>query len=470
MPLVSEDRFLFSMEQECMTVVDGTDDPGAIMVGLNSFLSQIRELAPAVAGNSGVFTGYGRLYEDCGHLEYALAECDSPASLVRMQEQMQLLCRSAMEAVRREGTPLRLMANNHGGLLHPTSPTWGTHENYLVEQHPPDFAHLIIPFLATRIYAGSGGLRFPTGQFVASVRSEYLQLSTGGGTTRQRAIHSTCREEHLTPRGNGFRYHLLGMDGHRSQFNLGLTMGATALVLKALVRDRELPRALAALPGIPIRGCWMRTLQRFNRLARACEAPRVDPRVIDVQRVYLESARRTVDAMNDPPAWTARTLEDWQDTLDALARMDRIWLATRLDAFTKYELYAAHFAQHGLIGSTLRGNEAAFSELALLDHSYHEFGSSGSSFDQAVDAGLVDHRLVERITPGREPEPWVPDVATRAKPRARFIAEHSEQRGMFMDWSVVVDRETMRRRHLKRPFDAAFEEWTVIPPETGPPF
>lgn len=469
MPLVSEDRFLFSMEQECLTIVEGTDEEGALLVAIHAFLSQVRKLVPNVLGAGGLFTGYGRLYEDCGHVEYALAECDSPVTLAAMNESMQQVCWQAIQAVREAGTPLRLVANNHGGLLARTSPTWGTHENYLVERHPSEFTELILPFLVTRLYAGSGGLRFPTGQFVASVRAEFLTLATGGGTTRQRAIHSTSREEHLSAAGNGFRYHLLGMDGHRSQFNLGLCMGATALTLKALVRDRELPAALAALAGrLPLGGRWTRTLQKFNRLGSACEAPRVDPLVIEVQRIYLDAARRTVDAMDAPPAWTAQTLTDWQDTLDALARMDREWLATRLDAFTKFELYAAHYAETGLVGTTLRRNGPAFAHLALLDHSYHEFESPESAFESAVNAGLVDHRLVERVPPGAEPEPWVPEVSTRARARARFIHEHREARGLTMDWSLVTDRESMRLRKLNAPFDTEYTDWSTV--EDSPPF
>ena len=45
-----------------------------------------------------------------------------------------------------------------------------------------------------------------------------------------------------------------------------------------------------------------------------------------------------VGEMSAPAAWMPGTLEAWQATLDAYERGDREWLATRMDAFAKYEI------------------------------------------------------------------------------------------------------------------------------------
>jgi hypothetical protein len=458
-----EDRFLLSIEQEYHTTVDGTGQFPDALQAIQKMLSTMSKLAPSLPGSSGFYNGYGRVYEDCGHVEFALAECDSPYQLVLINEQQQILAAQALASLRREGVPLRLFNNNHSGFLHPRSATWGSHENYLVELHPTRFTDLILPFLVTRLYGGSGGVRFPSGQFVASVRSEFMAKVRAGGTTRDRAIHSTCREEHLVGASqHGFRYHLIGADGHRSHFNLALMLGATALVLKAIVRDAELGERIRDITCLPHKGCWMRTLRDLNRLGKTGSAPQIDPVVWEVQRIYLESAWRTVAAMDCPPAWTHRVLEDWAMTLDAMESNDRPWLAAHLDAFNKYELYNSVLAGADETWARLRYNPDLFSKLALMEHSYHEFEDPSSVFDQAEAAGLLDHRVVARQEPGSEAEPHVPVGSTRSHARARFLAEHAGSQGMYLDWMAVIDRQGQRRCRLDGPFDESFGPWKKL--------
>ena len=52
-----------------------------------------------------------------------------------------------------------------------------------------------------------------------------------------------------------------------------------------------------------------------------------------------------------------RTLGDWAATLDAYERNDRAWLAERLDAFTKWELFSAALAESGRSWKDLRTNQ-----------------------------------------------------------------------------------------------------------------
>ena len=69
------------------------------------------------------------------------------------------------------------------------------------------------------------------------------------------------------------------------------------------------------------------------------------------------------------------------------------------------------------------------SELTLLDHDYHAISEPGSIFDRLEASGTLNHRVGPKVGPGEEPEPYVPDVATRAKPRARFIRLPQRDRG-----------------------------------------
>ena len=134
-------------------------------------------------GTTGLFTGYGKVYCDVGHIEIALSELDTPYLAVSVCERMQTLATRAVAMLRDEGLDFVLANNNHSGLLTNDCPTWGSHENYLAEKHPTSFGDAILPFLVTRLYGGSGGVQHPSGDFLASVRSTCMALPSGGSTT-----------------------------------------------------------------------------------------------------------------------------------------------------------------------------------------------------------------------------------------------------------------------------------------------
>ncbi len=322
---MTSSRCLFSIEQECQTTVEAADGEAQISEALRRFLKIFGGLAPSLPGEGGLFNGYGRVYVDINHhLEFSALECDSPYVLAQMVDaQYELAMRATVELELR-GLKLLLVNNNHNGLLRPGTAFWGTHENYLIDGPAQDLADLTLPFLVTRLYGGAGGVLFPTAEFLAGTRPLAMELATGGHTTGNRAIYSTCREEHhMGPRPKGRRLHLILGDGHRSQFNLALQFGATSLALKAIQSDPELAAQLGKVT-LQRRGeNWVRTLQRLNKLANPGEPPRVDPSVVEVQRIYLDAARRWVASMSDPQDWMAQILEDWELTLDAYERSDR---------------------------------------------------------------------------------------------------------------------------------------------------
>ena len=204
----------------------------------------------------------------------------------------------------------------------------GAHENYLTQTHPTQFTELILPFLVTRIYGGAGGIEWPSGNFVASVRSLAMEQPTGGSTTENRAIHSTSRDEHhMGDRQGQYRYHLILGDGHRSQFNTALQFGATALAIKAVQHDRRLKDELREQGWAPSEP-WVATLRQFNQLQPASRQLAIDPRVVQTQTIYLEAAKRYAKNLgHDCPAWIPRLLRDWELTLAAFTKIDRVWLS-----------------------------------------------------------------------------------------------------------------------------------------------
>lgn len=158
-------EFCAGLEQECLTVAE----PSAEV--LERFFQHLGRAAPSLCdGRSGLFNAYGRVYVDGGrHLELASAEADSPLALAAVVEQQQALVAAAVAGLGREGATLLLANNNHSGVLRADSPVWGSHENYLVDAGPAQLAERMLPFLATRIYAGAGAVLAPSGRFVAGV-------------------------------------------------------------------------------------------------------------------------------------------------------------------------------------------------------------------------------------------------------------------------------------------------------------
>jgi hypothetical protein len=270
----------------------------------------------------------------------------------------------------------------------------------------------------------------------------------------------------MEKRPQRYRYHGILADGHRSQFNQALQFGATALALKAIIFDSELPRDLARL-GAFSDGDWLGALARLNVLQPAGGELRIDPLVVQVQQVYLEAAQRFVDRLEVVPSWVPDLLQDWDATLGAFTRLDRPWLAARLDAFAKYEFFSSVLAGEGLTWRDLPMRPHLFAELALLDHSYHNFCDRDSVFCLLENEGLLQHRVGPCITPGEEVDPFVPECETRARARARFIKEHAGEDRYMMDWSRVWDRRSQMVALLEQPFATEFGAWTSLSATRG---
>jgi hypothetical protein len=479
MPKVTTD-LLMSTENECLTVLrDGASSVG-IDAAVRLLIAQLRQLAPSLPSPSGTFTPYGNVYPDTNmHLECAALETDSPYLLATALEQLQKLVAAANASMKETGTPLLLLANNNhsGRFAENGNTTWGAHENYLVEEHPTSFAQAILPMLATRVYAGAGAVESPNGRFFAGVRAQVMDYDVGGSTTGSRALHSTARDEgHMGPSPQRWRYHLICGDGHRSQFNVALQFGATALAVKAILFDPGLAGRVPKILGRPGIASWRDALRRFNVLApQPGQPPRVDPLAIEVQRVYLEGARAYVKAHPGLPAWTWRLLDEWDATLWAMEAGRNDWLAQRLDAWIKHALFSAVLEERGVPWSAVPSNDPVLSMLAVVNQNYHDFTSPDSLFAQLEASGAIEHRVAAPLEPGGEPEPWVPQTRTRAAARARMLIAERSRPGLMMDWSCLHDAANRRFRTIYDPFAAQYSDWVgpqaprVLPPRPAPP-
>lgn len=450
-------EMLVSIEEEWLTATPR--QPEQVVRALPELLRMVARRVPSLPGPSGIMTGYGRLYPDAMHLEMALPEAHSPYVLALIADRQRRVVAAARQRLADLGMDVLLANNNHSGLLQRGAPVWGSHENYLVEAPPESFTALILPFLVSRLYAGAGGIEYPYGRFLAGVRPLSMNHVEGGDTTSQRAIHGTCRNEpHLGSSPTRFRYHGILADGHRSQFNLALQLGATALALKAIIFDPRLPRELERVHAFR-NGNWLDALNRLNVLQTPGGPLQIDPVVITTQRIYLDAAHRFADSLDAVPVWVPNILHDWDATLTAYERLDLSWLAERFDAFAKYRFWTSVLGEEGTDWQSLPRRPQLFSELALLDHSYHNFAAPDSVFRLLEQQGLLQHRVGPTIAPGEEAEPFVPETSTRASARARFIREHAGQDQFVVDWSCVVDRQSNRIARLDEPFAGEFSPW-----------
>ena len=82
-------QFIVSIETECLTAVPA--DPEATGRIMARFLERLGRETPSLKGTAGMFNGYAKVYCDCGHVEIAVVECDSPYTVPLIFERLQIL-------------------------------------------------------------------------------------------------------------------------------------------------------------------------------------------------------------------------------------------------------------------------------------------------------------------------------------------------------------------------------------------
>ncbi|MEQ8637463.1 proteasome accessory factor PafA2 family protein [Gimesia maris] len=446
-------RTVIGAEAECLTVIEHPEihDP---TIGIDIFLKEMVKLSPSLNGIDGFFNSYGRTYSDQNHIELATAECSNPFQLIYLLQAQQTQARETAEVMRKAGWKITLSNCNHNGVLQNDAASWGFHGNYLVQEHPSKLTDRILPFLVTRVYAGAGGVLWPSGEFCSGVRLNFMDTVQGGDTVVHRAIHSLARDEPLTsqPEKYGYRYHTVLGDGLRSHFSQLLRFGVTELVLKAVT---AFPEKLEALPAPQGKDWsppfWLQALNRFNILRREKDGLHAAHVAIDVQRVYLKIVDEYLDSLPTIPSWMQQVVTIWESTLDAMARRDYEWLAQRLDPWIKHRLFTTYLSAHHRQWSDLQKDYDLACAIALLNQDYHDFSSSESIFNQLEETNALRHQIGPLIQPGQEEEPFVPDLGTRATARARFIKQHQNQQELIVDWDKVVNSQNQVVLHLDDP-------------------
>jgi hypothetical protein len=447
--------FLFGVEWECAFGMEG---PGVRPIPFGEAYSELKRALCDISawlldGFDGIFTPGFRLYLDEGkHPEVCSVENADPLAFLELKEAIFTLLAIAIDRVREKVPGIILLANNHDYLC--PSSFWGCHESYALPADPARFALGMLPFLATRHLLAGNGRIDRRGRFLLSSRAPALRCCTGGGTARDRALYSTCRQEPLM-RAGPFRHrlHLLCGDSLVSQTGEFLKIATTLLVLAWLARNP------CGADDLQV-SSPLRLLKSSNVMWAPPGKLHVSRKALDVQFAYLRRIERFVEGDAALPSWCSMAVALWGATLRAL-RDDPFSLTTRLDPWIKLAFFDAVLDRLGRKWSDIASDPELFDRLALLDVGYHRIERDGS-FRRMDREGKLEHRLVPERN-GKRIEEIVGRIPTRAAARAQAIIALRGSREHICGWSEILCGLPPRHLDLGDPTSSRLPLWTIAP-------
>ena len=288
-----------------------------------------------------------RFYNDHTHPEYSTPECRTLKDLVAHDRAGERIL--WMAAQRRNdvlgGRVIQLYKNNTDFHGH----SYGCHDNYLVSR-AIDFETLVrgmLPFLVSRqLVAGAGKVGreaqeqgFTPGGFQISQRADFMETDLSVDTMHNRPILNTRDEPHANPERYR-RLHLILGDANMCEYATALKVGTTRVVLD-MIAEGFVPSYDLASP--------VQAIQTFSRdpdlktVVERAQGGTIS--IMEIQRDYLQHARRLLPYIDDETEWI---LQEWEQVLRLLEH-DPIQLIGKLDWVTKRWLLET-FVQNERIG------------------------------------------------------------------------------------------------------------------------
>ncbi len=403
-----------------------------------------RQGVPHVGGVGYMFTPYFLYYEDVGnHIEIALTPSASPFDLLRREVQSFKVVRRALADLRQRRPHLLLAKNNKCYVS--GCDTWSAHESYGVYRDFRALQNALVPFLVTRqCLCGNGGL--VNGQFWLSQRAEFIQQLASTNTTFGRPIFGLRNEPLMECSQLRHRWHNISGCSLMSETGEALRFGATQLVLYAAQADATI--------GDPV--AFPNAVASFRELSRVHpgSGQLIQPRLLQVQRHYLNATARWLDRQKLAPEWCGRIWDLW-DSLVGMLEEDPMSCSTILDPYIKLRLYSEYLREEGKSWHDLPGDRGLYWELALMDFRYHSLADG--LFDDLDAAGALNHRIFTdaETEPGNEPDPYVVASPPRERARARLIKEFSGRQNVDMRWEAFFDGQRGGTVPLQDPFSEA---------------
>jgi proteasome accessory factor A len=428
-----------------------------------------RNYAFEPARSGGFLINGGRLYIDAvgDHEEYATPECASIFDIVAHDRAGQRI----LQTILNEMDLADRVSFHNNSIDHFGGHTFGCHENYLVSL-TSDFFHeavtFLMPFLVTRqIFAGAGrvgghrlnrhdlrhnimslsdneadylwihdfyGVELDNSvRYQLSQRADHIVKAVSGKVRFNRAIINPRWDSYYTYDGQ-HRLHLLFGESNMSEYALALKVGTTCLVLD-LVEMRQVPPSVRIADPV-------RTLKEISRdqtlrwIVKRADGTTIP--AIDLQRIYLEAAKRHLSPSDPETEWILR---EWESVLDGLEK-DPFSMSDRLDWVAKRRLIETYMEAEGV------GWDADV--LHSLDLEYHNINPNQGLFYALQDVGevrrVVTDEAIQKATTS-------PPSNTRAAGRAYVVREilAKGNRRYVVDWdSIYVDRGACLE--LKDPF------------------
>jgi len=335
-----------------------------------------RELSFTEIKSDLVLGNGARFYNDHAHPEYCTPECASFSDLVlhdRAGERILMAC--AQHLSETLGSTVRLYKNNTDFFGH----SYGCHENYLLPRSLPweAMAHAMQAFLVTRqIFAGSGKFaieaedQFVSPQFQIAQRSDFFSELQSVDTMQRRPIINTRDEPHANPKLFR-RFHVIIGDANMSPFATRLKVGATALVLEAIVRDpnRSFPRLAEPLSALLAISRDPDFRWEVKLEGNGCST------ALEIQRAYLAAVR---DACDLSLPEKSGLVTDWESVLNDL-ESDYTRCRNRLDWVAKLMLVRQFQAAQDLSDNDpwLRALDLEYHRLDLAEGLYYGLEQSG---------------------------------------------------------------------------------------------
>lgn len=399
-------------------------------------------LSAAEQRSDRVLVNGARLYNDHGHPEYATPECRSLRDLVahdRAGERIVLECARLRGAT--TGREVQLFKNNtdfHGA-------SYGCHEGYLCDRSVP-FERLLngmMPFLVTRIlFAGAGktGVETPGPmadicRFQLSQRADFFTEVASVDTLARRPIFNTRDEPHAEA-GRYRRLHVICGDANMSEWATAMKAGTTCLVLSMIEAGWE---PLFRLRD-PVDGIKRVSRDPSFRWEVSLEDGRT-LRATDIQRVYLEDARKLLAGSSAENDWV---LAEWQRVLDDLDT-DPYRAGDRVDWIAKRKLLETFIESEGVWweDETLRS----------LDLEYHNVDPKQGLYAALEEAGSMARVADDDAIAAAMDSP---PADTRAALRGALVRH----------FAADIVRVSWRRIFVRR---LQTSRWHVLPARLGSP-
>jgi proteasome accessory factor A len=414
-----------------------------------------RDYAFEPARGGGFLVNGGRLYVDAvgDHEEYASPECSGLFDLITWDKAGQRILQDILNEL---GLAEQVTFHNNS-VDHFGGHTFGCHENYLVDLDADHFQNslgYLLPFLVTRqIYAGVGRVNghrlnhtslrdnvMEIGDHVAdtlwvshiygveiddsvdfqlSQRADHIVRTIASRVRFNRAI--------INPKWETFyafnhlhRLHVLFGESNMMEYAAALKVGTTRIALELVEEgwvgnEVLLANPLEALKGVSRDPSW-------RWLVKKADGSTIP--AVDLQRLYLDRAKKRISGRDDETDWVLR---EWEATLDALER-DPWELEDRLDWVAKRRLMESYVEAEGVAWND--------EVLQSLDLEYHNIDP-----ERGLYYGLQEIGAVRRVTTDeaiRRATHHAPDN-TRAGARARVIQSliKNGTRRYVIDWDGV---------------------------------